>query len=217
MGHLKKVCRFSNPPETVKTAEDTHTSTKEQYNLYNLEDATLRKPTENPYKVTITNEGKTVQMDIDTAASLSLISEPTYLELWPSATLQQTSVQLKMYTGTPVKVVGVMNATVCYEQQTVTLPLLVVEGAGASLLGYNWLEKIKLNWAVIHNVNMDQLQAVLDKYEVFKPGMGTLKDYKAHIIIDSTVLPKFCKARPVRYAMSHWLKQSSTYWFKKTF
>ena len=96
-------------------------------------------------------------MDIDTGASLSLISEQTYLELWPSATLQQTSIQLKTYTGTPVKVVGVMNATVCYEQQTVTLPLLVVEGVGASLLGRNWLKKIQLNWTVIHNMNIDQL------------------------------------------------------------
>ena len=202
IGHLKKVCRSSNPQETVKTVEDTHTSAQEQYNLYNLEDATLPKPTENPYKVTLTIEGKPVQMDIDTDASLSLISEQTFLELWPSATLQQTSIQLKTYTGTPVKVVGVMNATVCYEQQTVTLPLLVVEGVGASLLGCNWLEKIQLNWTVIHNMNIDQLQAVLNKYtEVFKPGVGTLKDYKAHIFIDPTVSPKFCKARPVPYAM----------------
>ena len=141
-------------------------------------------------------------MDIDTGASLSLISEQTFPELWPSATLQQTSIQMKTYTGTPVKVVGIMNATVCYEQQTVTLPLLVVEGVGASLLGHNWLEKMKLNWTVIHNVNIDQLQAVLDKYtEVFKPGVGTLKDYKAHIFIDPTVPSKFCKARSVPYAM----------------
>ena len=48
--------------------------------MYNLEDATLAKPTENSYKVTSTIEGKPVQMDIHTGASLSLISEQTYLE-----------------------------------------------------------------------------------------------------------------------------------------
>ena len=31
--------------------------------------------------------------------------------------------------------------------------------------------------------------------------MGTLKDYKAHIFIDSTVPLKFCKVRSVPYAM----------------
>ena len=51
-------------------------------------------------------------------------------------------------------------------------------------------------------MNVDQLQAVLDKYiEVFKPGVGTIKDYKAHIFIAPTVPTKFCKARPVLFAM----------------
>ena len=49
---------------------------------------------------------------------------------------------------------------------------------------------------------MDQLQAVLNQNsDVFKPGVGTLKDYKAHIFINSTVPPIFCKARSVPYAM----------------
>ena len=49
---------------------------------------------------------------------------------------------------------------------------------------------------------MDQLQAVLNQHsEVVKPGVGTLKDYKAHIFIDSTVSPNFCKACSVPYAM----------------
>ena len=126
--------------------------------------------------MTLTIEGQPVQMEIDTGASLSLVSEETQHELWPTAVLQKTSVQLKTYTGTPLKVIGVMNATVCYEQQTVTLPLLVVAGVGASLLGRNWLKKIALNWKAIHNVNMDQLQTILNQYsEVFKPGVGGTK------------------------------------------
>jgi len=42
-----------------------------------------------------------------------------------------------------VKVLGVMNATVEYECQTATLPLLVVSGIGASLMGRNWLEQLE--------------------------------------------------------------------------
>ena len=156
--------------------EETPTSAQQQYDLYQLEDATLPQTSENPYKVTLTIEGQPVQMEIDTGASLSLVSEGTQQELWPTAVLQKTSVQLKTYTGTPLKVLGVMNATVCYEQQTVTLPLLVVAGVGASLLGRNWLKQIALNWKAIHNVNMDQLQTILNQYsEVFKPGVGNAK------------------------------------------
>ena len=93
-----------------------------------------------------------------------------------------------------------MKATVCYEWQTVILPLLVVAGVGASLLGHNWLEKLTLNWKAVYTVNVDQLQAVLNQHsDVFKPRVGTLKDYKAHIFVDTTVPPKFYKARSVPY------------------
>ena len=187
-----------------RTGIETSDPTQEQYTLYQLDDTPLPKTCENPYKVTLTIEGKSVLMDIDTGASLSLVSEHTYQELWPTVPLQETSVTLTTYTGTPLKVLGLMKATVGYEQQTVTLPLplLVVAGLGASLLGRNWLEKLTLNWKAIYSVNVDQLQAVLNQNsDVFKPGVGTLKDYKAHIFIDSTVPPKFCKARSVPYAM----------------
>ena len=95
-----------------------------------------------------------------------------------------------------------MNVEVCYEQETITLPLLVVAGIGASLMGHNWLEKITLNWKAIHAVNIDKLQEVLNQYSnVFNPGVGTLKEYKAHIFVDPTVPPKFCKAHSIPYAM----------------
>ena len=95
-----------------------------------------------------------------------------------------------------------MERTVSYDQQSVTLPLLVIAGAGASLMGHNWLEKITLNWRSIHKVNFDQLQAALTQYsEVFKPDLGMMKDFKATIFIDPSVPPCFCKARSVPYAM----------------
>ena len=49
--------------------------------------------------------------------------------------LQDTTVNLKTYTGTPLKVLGAMNASVSYGQQSVKLPLLVIEGTGATLMG----------------------------------------------------------------------------------
>jgi len=161
IGHLKKVCRSSNsqqPP--VGLVEDASTTNQGQYDLYHLEDG-IPRSSENPYKVTLSIEGRSVQMEIDTGTSLSLVSEQTYRELWPATPLQKTTVKLKTYAGTPLKVLGSMNATVCYKQQTVKLPLLVVAGAGASLLSCNGLEKIMLNWKAIHNVNSDQLQTVL--------------------------------------------------------
>lgn len=110
-GHLKKVCRGSKPPETVSAVEGTSDPTLEQYTLYQLEDDTLPKAHGNPYKVTLEIEDKLLLMDIDNGASSSLVSEHTYQELWSTVPLQETSVTLTIYTGTPLKVLGLMKAT----------------------------------------------------------------------------------------------------------
>ena len=83
IGHLKRMCK-SRTQGAVKTVEDTSTTVSEQYQLYQLEDATMPKATDNPYVVTLTVEGKELQFEIDTGASLSLISEETYKEFWPA-------------------------------------------------------------------------------------------------------------------------------------
>ena len=49
---------------------------------------------------------------------------------------------------------------------------------------------------------MDLSRSLLDKYaEVFKEGLGELKEHKAKIHVDREAQPKFCKARPIPYAM----------------
>ena len=124
----------------------------------------------------LTVDGKQLQFEVDTGASLSLISEETYKEFWPNMPLQDTTINLKTYTGTPLKVLGAMNASVSYGQQSVKLPLLIIEGTGATLMGQNWLEHIKLNWNNIHKVNPDHLQTVLTQYsDVFQPELGMMK------------------------------------------
>lgn len=45
---------------------------------------------------------KSLQFEIDTGASVSIVSELTYGELWPDTPLQDTTVKLKTYTGTPL-------------------------------------------------------------------------------------------------------------------
>lgn len=46
------------------------------------------------------------------------------------------------------------------------------------------------------------LQDILDRHqEIFKAELGTLKGYKAQISVDPKATPRFCKVRPVPYAM----------------
>lgn len=71
-----------------------------------------------------------------------------------------------------------------------------------SLLGGNWLHKLKLDWSEVHKICSSQLYHVLNKHSsVFGDDLGALRGYKAHIYVDPTVLPCFHRACSIPYAM----------------
>ena len=85
-------------------------------------------------------------MEVDTGASMSIMSEATYYKLWPRRSLSTTHIRLQTYPNRCI--VGSTDVQVSYEDQTAQLPLVVVKGAGPALLGRNWISK---NWSnIIH-------------------------------------------------------------------
>ena len=129
-----------------------------------------------PYFVNVQLNNCALDMEIDTGASLSIMSEKKYHSLWPLQSrpgLQPTTVKLHMYTKEPIRVLGTITVYtyVCYKEQKLSMPLLVVAGNGPSLLGRDWLAQLKLDWQELYQVNQSQhtLQAILDKHKaVFK-------------------------------------------------
>ena len=146
-------------------------------------------------------------MELDTGASLSLISETTYSKLSNILNpLTQSNITLTTYTGEQIFPLGSIDVHVLvkYQSQTMTLPLLVVPGDGPTLLGCNWLEKIKLNWSDIKLLNSDfsTLGQVLDRHTaVFTTNIGKLKDITAKIQVSSETSPRFFKARLVPHTL----------------
>ena len=61
----------------------------------------------------------------------------------------------------PIAVVGSRDVQVSYETQTAKV---VVMGEGPTLLGRNWLSKIRLNWSQIHYTSSQGLHDLLGKY-----------------------------------------------------
>lgn len=96
------------------------------------------------------------------------------------------------------RVLGVTDVVVTYKSQTAQLPLIVVEEDGPSLLGWNWLQHLVLEWLEIRHVSCSPLQVLPDKHQsVFQEGLGTLKNLQAKIHIDPNAKPQFCKTRTV--------------------
>lgn len=85
---------------------------------------------------------------------------------------------------------------------THTLPLLVVKGNGPALLGRDWIEQLKLDWSLVSRIAPDKFDYLCEKYaEVFQLNLGKVTGIKAKLQVVSGDVPKFCKPRPVPYAL----------------
>ena len=85
--------------------------------------------------------------------------------------------------------------------------MLVVKGAGSSLLGRDWLKKIQIDWKSVElnyaKANpTTSLKEILEKHKaVFKTELGQAKNIVASLHIASDTKLVFCKACPVPYAL----------------
>ena len=155
-----------------------------------------------PLKVTLQLDECQIPMEIDTWASMSIMSEDTYRKIWPKKKLAVSKVRLQTYSKEPLPVVGAREVLVQYEGQSATLPLIVVKGNGPTLLGRNWLGTIRINWCNIHYTPSTGLENLLEKYDkVFQDKLGSFQGRQAKIEVDPEATPRFCKARTLPYAM----------------
>ena len=156
--------------------------------------------------------GKLVQMEIDTGATVSVISEE-WNQLFPGTN------DLKSYRGKPFRgysgcqldIVGQAMVHVVYEQQRIDLPLIVIVGQKQpALFGRNWLAAIKLNWIELHKIQSNKLQEPLQKHTaLFEQNIGTIKGYKADVRLIPEAKSIFKKSRPLAYALQATLSQET--------
>ena len=146
-------------------------------------------------------------MEVDTGASLTLISKSTFDKLWDAQgapNLQSTASKLQTYTGENIEVLRVANVNVSFQEQSQELQLLVVTGNGPSLLGRDWLNKIHLNWAELYHTQQSALtlQDLLERHQtVFSSELGMVRGVTAKLHVDPQAKPKFYRPRSVPYAM----------------
>ena len=188
--------------QTAKHVEhdsDNQTSDTEEWKLFTIR--TVQSNQMGEIMVSLSINDKPVHMELDTGASVSLVSEETWKQQLKEIPLQDTDIKLRTYTGESITVLGQALVRVTYEKQEAQLPLLVVPGNGPSLLGRNWLKLIRLNWPVIKKVSLE-LDTLLSKYkDLFKEELGTVQNYEVKLHVKSEASPKFCKARAVPYAL----------------
>ena len=151
---------------------------------------------------------KELEMEVDSGAAVSIISDGVRKSLFPDLRLRNSSVVLKTYTGEPMEVVGNLHVDVCYKQQQAKLVLVVVGGNGPSLLGRNWLKYIRLDWnsiATVRSVTQrsEPLQNLMKKnLPLFEDRLGTaVEPYKVKLLVKADATPIFKPPCSVPFAI----------------
>ena len=216
-GHLAKVCRTK--PGSDSTArrgmhylghDNEDANHDPEYSLYNIKELVTA-----PLKVSVMVCGTKIGMEIDTGATKSIMSRETFFRLWPSSNappLKPTTTRLRTYTGEVIKVIGEVDVEVTLEGQQEMLSLLIVDGDGPSLLGRDWLRKLRVNWSQLNQVRQtDELQSILDNHAaVFKEELGHIRDTRANIPVNPMASPRLCRARRVPFALRGKVEQELT-------
>ena len=219
-GHIAPVCRskqqqgagrkpdrrsgFNRSPRS-RPQQTKYVSAKEETSDTELPIYAIGESSSRPLRTDVLVNGKRLTMEIDTGAAVSIISEHQKKLHFPDATLAESSVQLRTYTGEHMPVLGRLRVCAKYGEQTKDLDLIVVTGNGPILLGRSWLEQLRLDWATIGKIASEKaplkLEPLLAKHAaVFKDELGTISPFKAKLRIRPDAVPKFCKARSVPYA-----------------
>ena len=226
-GHITKACRSrkreithprserSSRPQPHSRSTTHHLGESEEDStaeaeLHVFEVSERRSP---PFVVKVQLNSCDVCMEVDTGASASIISEETFKSLWPTKAerpaLTPSSRRLQTYTGQELQIRGTINVNVEYGEKKQSLPLLVATGDGPSLIGWDWMMHIRLDWKKfaldLNNLQPappTALQDILQKHAAFfREELGLVRGTTAKIHMDATAQPRFCKARTVPFAL----------------
>ena len=205
-GHNKKVCHSNLMTAQISQHRPVHRAQQDipddpsEYALY-----PVTQPNAKPWQNSISVEDHNLLMEVDTGTAVMVISEATYNQVCGASScsqLQPSTPKLRTYTGEEIPVVGGTTVKVQCQEQVEHLPLGVVAGDGPSLLGRDWLAKIKLDWSSIFSMRAPELQDILDRHEmIFSPGLGKILGGEARLHVDPDVQPRFLTAHPVPYAL----------------
>ena len=115
-----------------------------------------------PYSVWVRIEDVKLRMKVDTGAAVSVVSSKTWEKLQLKVPLCKSDVILKTYTNEIMKVIGEAELNVTYEHDKHLLR------NGPSLVGRDWLGKIRLNWkslgiGTVSCVGVSSIDSVLQK------------------------------------------------------
>ena len=164
-----------------------------------------------PFTRFVTVYGQKITLEVDSGSGVTLINSATFEALkrrHPSLSLTKLEVNLQTYTGGKIQAMGQVILPVIYKSGRKYLKAYVVGGQGPNLLGRSWMAELGIGLLQVNTVKAndapipDDIRAILQEFSaVFDTGRGAYSGPPVHLDVDETASPKFCKARPVSFAL----------------
>ena len=211
-GGQRPIHKVEESPEDEQLPADEQVLADEQfqdyqefpeYHIYNCP-----APGSQPLFVELQISNATIPMEVDTGATLSIISRHTYDTVWAgkqAPPIQPTNVKLRTYTREEIPVDGAIEAEVTYQDQKAQLSLVIVSGDGPSLMGRDWICHFEMDWTHLHQVQAkpsSELEPLLDRYkDLFKQELGKIKGITARLYPKAGARPRFYRSRPVPFSI----------------
>lgn len=130
-GHIVKVCKKKAPasrPEQnwrkqpvryLEIDDPAPNNHDDEFKLFQISEEKPEPSIMIPVKV----NGEECSMELDTGASVLIMSEEAWRKRFPTAPLEESQIKLRTYTGEALDIIGQANVQVTYQDQIANLPL----------------------------------------------------------------------------------------------
>uniref|UniRef100_A0A1B0D4U9 CCHC-type domain-containing protein n=1 Tax=Phlebotomus papatasi TaxID=29031 RepID=A0A1B0D4U9_PHLPP len=199
-GHIRRACtkekakkkKAGKKVNVVKPSDDT--SDEETVNQIN----TIAEQW-NGVWVSVKIEGVPLEMEVDSGASNTVISEKDWRNLKISKEYRECNVKLQTWLKKGVTVKGKLKVKVELADRKVKLPLIITKEGGKPLLGRNWFQALGIKVLVpevkaIEMDQMDRLSPLIEKHKgVFREELGAHPEIENHRRTHTGEKPYECK------------------------
>ena len=184
LNHFAQVCR-TNPPESANQVTHRDTDVEDEY-VY-----TVGRDKQPMCQVKI--DEKQVEMMVDSGASVDLIDENIFRELYKEKAPEKTKRRIFSYgSPTPLPLLGTVKAEISANANSTQTTLHIVKGASGNLLGFHTAKQLGV-LKIVNQVKTDEtrFQPLTNKeFESLFGGIGKVKGKVIKLHIDPDVKPK---------------------------
>ena len=187
---------------------DTSSSSDDEY-LYTLKQGAQSAKTPN---VPIQVNGVTIDMVVDTGASVDILDEATFDKINHSSEIQLQPPTKRLFaygSKSQLTVLGKFEATIAFKTKSLTSTVHVLPGDNGSLLGYKTATSLGVIDVHVNKIatEMPEHERLIAQYPNLFKGIGNLKGVEVKLHIDKEVPPVAQQARRIPFHLRKQVEQ----------